>query len=112
MAASSTMNVKAIGDDNDALSVDFRDFITALDARQVEFVLIGEYSVGAYGVIRATAIVDRLYRRSPANVARLCDALRDFGALRNVIDAESLLTPDTVIMFGSPPHRIDLPGDI
>ena len=106
------MNDKAIGNGNDALSADFRDFITALSGRQVEFVLVGGYAVGAYGVIRATADIDFLYRRTPANVARLCDALRDFGAPRNVVDAESLLTPDTVVMFGSPPHRIDLLGDI
>ena len=43
------MNAKAIGNDNDALSADFRDFITALSGRQVEFVLVGGYAVGAYG---------------------------------------------------------------
>lgn len=106
------MNAKAIGDDNDTLCADFHDFITALNARQVEFVLIGGYAVGAYGVIRATADIDFLYRRTPPNVGKLCDALRDFGAPRIVIDAESLLSPDTVAMFGSPPHRIDLLGDI
>ncbi len=100
------------GHANDALNPDFRDFIVALNARAVDFVLVGGYAVGAHGVIRATTDVDFLYRRTRENVERLCEALADFGAPAIVIDVATLLQPDTVAMFGSPPHRINLLSDI
>ncbi len=106
------MRAEPGGHANDALNPDFRDFIVALNARRVDFVLVGGYAVGAYGVVRATADIDFLYRRTRGNVTRLCQALTDFGAPSIVIDAEALLQPDTVAMFGSPPRRIDLLGDI
>lgn len=100
------------GHANDELSPDFQDFISAMNVRKVDYVLVGGYAVGAYGVIRATADIDFLYRRTRTNVSRLCRALRDFGAPPEVIDEAALLAPDAVVMFGSPPQRIDLLGDI
>ncbi len=34
--------------------------------------------------------------------------MEDFGAPRNVIDEDALMTPETVTQFGRPPYRIDL----
>lgn len=45
-------------------------------------------------------------------VQRLCRALEAFGAPPTALDPKSLLTPDMVTMFGLPPFRIDLLGDI
>lgn len=64
------------------------------------------------GIVWRAADIDFLYRRTPDNVARLCQALTEFGAPSVVIDAVTLLQPDTVAMFGSSPQRIDLLGDI
>ncbi|MCU0636345.1 MAG: hypothetical protein MUE41_15870 [Gemmatimonadaceae bacterium] len=106
------MRKRAEGHPHDVLGADVRDFIAAMNARRVEFVLVGGYAVGAYGVIRATSDIDFLYRRTRKNVQRLCQALHDFGAPPDIIDAPALLAPDAVVMFGSPPQRIDLLGDI
>lgn len=100
------------GRSNNALSADIIDFIAALNANRVDFVLVGGYAVGVYGVIRATADIDFLYRRSPDNIARLCRALVEFGAPESVIDPVALSRPDMVTMFGAPPNRIDLLSDI
>lgn len=97
---------------NDAFAPDFLDFIACLNEGAVDFVLVGGYAVGVHGVVRATADLDILYRRTVDNVARLCRALDEFGAPANLIDPAALLTPDTVTMFGAPPLRIDLLGDI
>lgn len=99
-------------DRNDSLAPDFLDFITCLNARKVEFVLIGGYAVGVHGVIRATGDIDFLYRRTEANVRRLCEAMEEFGAPSNVIDFETLMAPATISMLGRPPYRIDLLGEI
>ena len=106
------MNAGSAGSRNDALNADFRDFIEAMNSTRVEFVLVGGYAIGVYGVIRATADIDFLYRRTADNVARLCQAMTEFGAPTNVTAAAVLLTPDTVVMFGAPPCRIDLLSDI
>ncbi len=97
---------------NNALNEDFRDFVEELNSKEVDFVLVGGFAVGAYGVIRATSDIDFLYRRSAENVERLCSALAAFGAPKIVIDTTALLRPGTVAMFGSPPRRIDLLSDI
>lgn len=97
---------------NDSLAADFLDFITCLNVRKVKFVLIGGYAVGVHGAVRATGDIDFLYRRTEANVRRLCEAMDDFGAPTNVIDFDTLMTPSTITMFGQPPYRIDLLGEI
>lgn len=97
---------------NDELSPDFADFVTALNENHVDCVLVGGYALGIHGVVRATGDIDFFYRRTPSNVRRLCAALRDFGAPDNVIDESALLKPETVTQFGQQPHRIDLLSDI
>lgn len=100
------------GEPNDSFAPDFLDFIACLNEGGVEFVLVGGYAVGVHGVVRATADLDILYRRTEDNVGRLCRALEEFGAPAQLIDPDALLAPDTVTMFGAPPLRIDLLGDI
>ena len=97
---------------NDVLGDDFADFIIEMNESGVDFVLVGGYAVGIYGVVRATADIDFLYRRTPENVARLCAALRRFGAPEIVIAPKELLKPEMVSAFGSPPQRIDLLSSI
>lgn len=91
---------------------DFRDFIRALNAQRVEYLLVGGYAVGIYGHVRATADIDFFYRATPENVARLVKALVAFGAPEDVIDPTHLNMPESVTAFGSPPLRIDLLASI
>jgi len=99
---------RAVGELNDVLSPDFFDFIICLNERGVDVVLIGGYALGIHGVVRATADIDFLYRRTRANVRRLCRAMEDFGAPSEVIDVDALMMQAIVTQFGQPPHRIDL----
>jgi hypothetical protein len=102
------MSARTTADSNDSLSRDFLDFITALNSRRVDFVLVGGYALGIHGVVRATGDIDFLYRRTRKNVDSLCASMEDFGAPPEVIDADALLLPETVTQFGRPPNRIDL----
>jgi hypothetical protein len=95
-----------------ALDADFSDFIGCLNELNVKFLLVGGYAVGAHGYVRATADIDFFYRRTSENVRRLCASLKSFGAPLNVVDFDSLMQANTITMFGQPPHRIDLLGDI
>lgn len=96
----------------DSLAPHFVDFIACLNAREVEYLLVGGYALGAHGVVRATRDIDFLYRPTARNVDALCAALVDFGAPSNVIDRDALLDPAIVTQFGQPPNRIDLMGTI
>src|SRR5258707_2292275 len=102
------MNRRSAGGKDASFSPDFLDFIVCLNERRVDFLVVGGYALGFHGVIRATADIDFFYRRTKANVRRLCSAMEDFGAPLSVIDEEALMTIEIVTQFGQPPHRIDL----
>jgi hypothetical protein len=87
---------------------DFRDCITALHVHGVEFVLVGAHALGVHGIVRATGDIDLLYRPTPSNVAKLCAALRDFGAPPSLIDPVFMQSREAVVQIGLPPLRIDL----
>lgn len=106
------MSKRTGGDYNNVLSQDFLDFITCLNERGVDFVLVGGYALGVHGVVRATGDIDFLYRRTKTAVRRLCAAMEDFGAPPEVIDQNALMTSGIVTQFGKPPYRIDLLNDI
>jgi len=106
------LSKRTAGEDNNALSADFLDFIVCLNKCSVDFVLVGGYALGLHGVVRATGDIDFFYRRTKAVVRRLCEAMEHFGAPPEVIDEASLLTPQIVTQFGKPPYRIDLLNEI
>lgn len=58
---------------------DIRDFLTALSAAGVEFVVVGAHALAAHGHVRATGDLDVLVAASPENARRLERAVRDFA---------------------------------
>ncbi len=97
---------------NDALAPDFADFIAALNAHDVEYVLVGGYALAVYGVIRATGDLDIFHRRTTGNVRKLMAAMRDFGAPEECINEVALMDPAAMTYFGQEPLRIDLLNNI
>lgn len=95
-----------------AFPEDFLDFIRALNAHAVEFMLVGGYAVGMYGHVRATADIDFFYRCTDENVKRLMRAMTMFGAPAELIDAQHLAARNAVTQMGAPPIRIDLLSSI
>lgn len=92
-------------------SSDFRDFIAALGARKVEFVIVGAFSLAYHGRPRATGDIDVWVRPSPENAKRLLSALSDFG-FGSLGLTESDILSGKVIQLGYPPVRIDLMTDL
>ncbi len=54
---------------------DFKTLLGALAGEHVEFILVGGVAATVHGSSRLTQDVDIVYRRTPANVARLVRAL-------------------------------------
>ena len=54
---------------------DFGGLLQALAKGDVEFILIGGVAAAFHGAIRTTRDLDVVYRRTPANMARLVKAI-------------------------------------
>ena len=89
---------------------DFRDFLAALVAAQVRFLIVGAHALGVHGVPRATVDLDVWIESSPQNAKRVWAALTAFGApLETLQITESDFSrPDVVVQLGLPPYRIDI----
>lgn len=90
------------------LNEDYRDILFALNAEQVDFILIGAYALAAHGYPRATMDVDIWVMPSPQNAHAVLRALKQFGAPLHDLGVEELQREDTVFQIGLAPRRIDL----
>lgn len=92
---------------------DFEEFIGALNARSVRYLLVGAHAVAFHARPRATKDLDVYVDPTPANAKRLKAALADFfgGSPPGYADAD-LLDPDAIIQLGVAPVRIDILSQI
>lgn len=89
------------------LNRDFKEFAESLNARGVEYLVVGGYALAAHGHPRYTGDIDFWVRPSTDNLARLLDALKDFGFGSLGLSASDF-DANTVVQLGQPPRRIDL----
>lgn len=89
------------------LPPDFKEFLQLLNARHVEYLVIGGYAVGYYGYPRATGDMDVWIAFNPENVRALATALREFGfAIPE--SGELFLSEGQFIGIGNAPLRIEV----
>ncbi len=89
------------------LNRDFKEFAELLNARGVDYLVIGGYALAAHGHPRYTGDIDFWVRPAPDNIARLLNVLGDCGFGSLGLTAGDFAT-DTVVQLGQPPRRIDL----
>jgi Nucleotidyl transferase of unknown function (DUF2204) len=89
------------------LNNDFKEFAELLNARGVDYLVVGGYALAAHGHPRYTGDIDFWVRPSADNIHRLLMVLHDFGFASLGLTAADFL-PDVVIQLGHPPRRIDL----
>jgi len=90
------------------LPEDFSEFLRLLDAKGVEYLLIGGYAVGYHGYPRATKDLDLWVARTPENAARLVTALREFGFNAPDLAPDLFLAEGRIVRMGMPPLRIEV----
>lgn len=90
------------------LNQDFKEFVALLNARRVDYLVVGGYAMAAHGRPRYTGDLDIWLRVTPDNVQRVLLALADFGFASLGLREADFLAPDTVVQLGYPPGRIDL----
>lgn len=86
---------------------DFREFLRCLNARSVEYLVLGGHAVSFHGYPRFTHDIDVFIRPTVDNAARLLGALHDFGFGDVELKAEDFTVPVTVVL-GRAPYEIDL----
>ena len=91
-------------------SDDILDILTLLAKHAVRYLIVGGEAVIYYGHARLTGDVDLFYEASPANAARLYEALDEFwqGDIPGIDSLEEFLEPGIILQFGVPPNRLDL----
>ncbi|MBI3297968.1 MAG: hypothetical protein HYZ75_07385 [Elusimicrobia bacterium] len=86
---------------------DFVEFLAALNAHGVEFLVVGGYAVYFHGHPRDTGDIDIVLRPNLENARRLVAAVAAFGAGALGYTAEDYLSKD-FIQIGVSPVRIDI----
>ncbi len=94
------------------LSIDHLDLLRVLTEHQVRFMIIGGYAVIIYTKPRYTKDLDLFVEYSESNLARIAQALAEFGLPRDLIDATRTLKYGEGITFGRPPNRADILTDV
>ncbi|MCH9679973.1 MAG: nucleotidyltransferase [Deltaproteobacteria bacterium] len=92
-------------------SEDIRDFLTALSAAGVEFLVVGAHALAAHGRLRATGDLDVLIAANETNAARLEVSIREFAATSLEyfgVSVEELSEPQVGFYMGVEPDRIDV----
>jgi predicted nucleotidyltransferase len=87
---------------------DFKDFLRLLNAKSVEYLLVGGYAVGYHGYPRATADMDVWIARKPENAQRVTEALRSFGFDLPDLKPDLFLDENRIVRLGLPPLRIEV----
>ena len=90
------------------MNQDFLDLLSAFNAAEVRYLVVGAYAVGVHGHQRATKDLDIWIEASPDNSVRAVSALRAFGAPLGDLKAVDFETPGSGFMMGNPPRRIDV----
>ncbi len=91
-----------------SLTKDFREFLQCLNARDVEFLVIGGHAVAFHGYPRATADLDVWIAINPSNAARVTAALQDFGFNVPDLSPDLFLQENRIIRMGVAPNRIEI----
>lgn len=83
---------------------EFFPLMEALDANQVEYVLVGGMAVNLHGLIRATEDIDLFVKPETENIKRLKAALRVVWDDPHIeeISAEDLMGDYPVVRYGPP----------
>ncbi len=91
---------------------DFKEFLRLLNAKSVEYLLIGGYAVGYHGYPRATNDIDFWVAIHPDNAQRMVEVLGEFGYAVPELQKELFLKTPSIVRMGLPPMRIEVTTSI
>ena len=90
------------------LPIEFKEFLQFLNSNDVEYLLVGGFSVGYYGYPRATGDIDVWIDTSKANAAKVARAIVEFGFDEANVKPQVFQRKNKVFRMGVPPLQIDI----
>ncbi len=90
------------------LNKDYKEILSLLLDKKVEFLVVGAYALGVYGYPRATGDVDIWVNTSLENSRAVYEALVDFGAPVSQLTRDSFIQEGIVFQIGVAPRRVDV----
>ena len=94
------------------LNKDFKEFIALLNEHEVDYMVVGAYSVAFHGYPRYTGDLDLWINPGKENTQKTIAAIEDFGFGSLDLTWEIFNEKDQVIQLGREPMRIDLMTNI
>jgi hypothetical protein len=87
---------------------DFKELLSALNAGQVRYLIVGGYAVSFHAQPRATKDLDILIGTDAANGKAIYAALAKFGGPIEGLSAKDFIEPDNFFRMGTPPVMVDI----
>jgi hypothetical protein len=94
------------------LNQDYRDMLSLLLEKKVDFLVVGAYAMAIYGYPRATGDIDIFVKPPKENARKVFQAAGDFGAPMDKIAPADFEIPGTRFQIGVAPRRIDIITEI
>jgi hypothetical protein len=87
---------------------DFKELLSAFNAGQVRYLIVGGYAVSFHAQPRATKDLDILIGADAENSKAVLTALAKFGAPIEGLSAKDFAEPDNFFRMGTPPVMVDI----
>jgi hypothetical protein len=94
------------------LHKDFRDLCALLNAKSVEYLIVGGYAVAFHGAPRFTGDIDLFFRPAEESMTRMLEVVCDSGFPTADVTAEMLLERNTIVQLGHVPRQVHLMSSI
>jgi hypothetical protein len=91
---------------------DFKELLSAFNAGQVRYLIVGGYAVSFHAQPRATKDLDILIGADAENSKAVYAALAKFGAPIEGLSAQDFAEPDNLFRMGTPPVMVDIMPEI
>ena len=91
---------------------DFVDLCSLLNAKGIDYLIIGGYAVAFHGAPRFTGDMDILIRPSLEQVNDTLKALKEFGFPTENLSAEYLLSREKILQLGRVPVQVHIMTNI
>jgi hypothetical protein len=89
------------------LQKDFKELLELLNARGVEYLIVGGYAMALHGKPRYTGDMDIFVRPTHENAEKIVGVLGEFGFGSLGLKTSDFVEPGSVVQLGVPPVRID-----
>jgi hypothetical protein len=87
---------------------DFKDLLSAFNAHNVRYLIVGGYAYAEYAEPRTTKDLDLFVQPDPSNAAATYKALASFGAHLADVTVADFASPSLIFQIGVAPFRIDI----